>query len=402
MKPEETVKEILKKPTCNHCLGRQFGQVGTGTTNDQRGIKYRELAHKTYPEISLGEPKECYLCNNFFKNKIDVAAKNIVEKLKGIEFETFLVGSLIPSELAKREEELWERIGIENVEPLKSEVNREVGKKIEKLTKKKFSKENSDVIILLDVEKLSARIEIRSLLVYGSYSKLARGIPQTKWICSNCGGKGCIECKGEGKLYKTSVQEIIEKPFLKATKGKRSNFHGGGREDIDARNLGYRPFVIEILKPLKRKIDLKKLEKQVNKSKKVKVRGLKFSSREVVRKIKSQKIDKTYSAEVEFENEIDRKKLKLLKSIEGTKIRQQTPTRVVHRRADKLRLRYVRKISHKIVGKKKIILKITGESGLYIKELIHGDNGRTKPSVAEILDNKVKKISLDVIKIHTE
>ena len=160
------------------------------------------------------------------------------------------------------------------------------------------------------------------------------------------------------------MKEIIEKPFLKATRGRKSDFHGGGREDIDARNLGYRPFVIEVLKPLKRKIDLKKIGKQVNKSKKVKVRGLKFSDKEVVRKIKSQKIDKTYSAEVEFENEIDRKKLKLLKILEKEKIRQQTPTRVVHRRADKLRTRYVKKISHKILGRKKMRLTITGESGL--------------------------------------
>jgi tRNA pseudouridine synthase 10 len=47
-------------------------------------------------------------------------------------------------------------------------------------------------------------------------------------------------------------------------------------------------------------------------------------------------------------------------------------------------------------------LQITGESGLYIKELISGDEGRTEPNISELLDNKVKKISLDVIKIHTK
>lgn len=402
MKTEEIIQEILKKPTCNHCLGRQFGQVGTGMTNDRRGKKYREIAHKTNSEISFEESKECYLCKNFFKEKIDIAAENIVKKLKGIEFETFLVGSIIPSELAKREEELWEGIGIENVEPLKSEINREVGKIIEKLTKKKFSRENQDVVILIDVEKLLPRIEIRSLFVYGLYSKLARGIPQTKWICSNCNGKGCVECKGEGKMYKTSVQEIIEKPLLKAAKSNRSSFHGSGREDIDARNLGWRPFVLEIIKPVKRKISLQKIQQQINKSKKVKVKGLKLVGKGLIRKLKTEKIDKTYSAEIEFEENIDKTKLKNLKLFEGAVILQKTPLRVVHRRSDKLRKRFVKKISWKVSGEKKFILKVTSESGLYIKELINGDDGRTQPNVAEILCNKVKKINLDVIKIHTK
>ena len=62
--------------------------------------------------------------------------------------------------------------------------------------------------------------------------------------------------------------------------------------------------------------------------------------------------------------------------------------------------RKVKKITWKLLGKCKLQLKIKGETGLYIKELITGDQGRTKPNVSEILNNKVKKIELDVIKIH--
>ena len=46
-----------------------------------------------------------------------------------------------------------------------------------------------------------------------------------------------------------------EKPILKIAKSEKSSFHGLGREDIDARCLDYRPFVIEIEKPIKRKIN---------------------------------------------------------------------------------------------------------------------------------------------------
>ena len=107
-------------------------------------------------------------------------------------------------------------------------------------------------------------------------------------------------------------------------------------------------------------------------------------------------------ARVEFEKELNPQKLKNLKKLSKEQIFQRTPERVLQRRADKIRRRALKNLSWKIRGKKKIDFRITAESGLYIKELISGDNGRTKPSISEILDNKVKNIELDVIRIHTK
>jgi tRNA pseudouridine synthase 10 len=209
-----------------------------------------------------------------------------------------------------------------------------------------------------------------------------------------------VECKGVGKLYKTSVQEIIEKPLLAATKSSKSKFSGCGREDIDARCLDWRPFVLELKKPLKRSINLKEIEKLINKSSAVKVRGLKLVDRFVVKKIKTDRLDKTYLAEVVFEKNIDKQSLRKVGSLAGQTITQKTPIRVLHRRADKVRKRLVKSISYRLLSPRKLRLKIRAESGLYIKELITGDEGRTKPNVQELLNNKVKKINLDVIKIH--
>ena len=50
-------------------------------------------------------------------------------------------------------------------------------------------------------------------------------------------------------------------------------------------------------------------------------------------------------------------------------------------------------------NKKELDLVVECTAGTYVKEFINGDNQRTKPSIAEILDNKVNKIVLDVIKI---
>jgi len=407
---------------CDSCLGRCMSQLLSGYSNEQRGkiirqfvaflvdsgekidvdlsnfygIKFRNA--KIKPE----KPKECKLCKNFFLEKMDDAAKKVAKKLEEVESETFLIGTIVPNELAKLEEDFWNKIGIEWCEPIKNEINREVGKCVEEMTKKRFDSKNPDVTILIDFNTGKIRTQIRSLYVFGRYSKFARNVPQTKWICNECGGKGCKKCKGVGKMYKTSVQEIIEKPFLKATGSKKSKFHGAGREDINARCLGQRPFVIEIVKPVKRRIDLKKIGKAVNKNKKVKVSGLKFTNKGMIMRLKTAKVDKTYRAVVDFAKAIDKKKLGKIKKIASMPIIQKTPLRVVHRRADKFRKRLVKKISYKVLSKKKLELTITSEGGLYIKELISGDEGRTNPNIAELLNNKVKKISLDVIKIHTK
>ena len=424
MKVDEKVIEVLKSGyVCDNCLGRTVGNLLSGLSNKERGnilrhyiaflidssekfdidssnlygIKFRNI------KLEIRKPDKCKVCKNFFLEKIDEVAKNIVKKLKGIEFDTFLIGSIPSDEILRSEENVFETIGTDFVESIKTEINRELGKSIEKLTKKRFSLKNPDVTIVVNLKTNTTSVYVRSLYVFGRYQKLVRGIPQSKWTCRECGGKGCTHCKGEGQMYPTSVQEIIEKPLLIATGSRKSSFSGAGREDIDARCIDFRPFVIEILKPEKRMIEIKTIQKQINKSRKVNVRNLKIVDygKEVIRRIKTDRYDKTYLAEVEFEKKIDRSKLKLIKQLLNEPLLQRTPLRVVHRRADKFRKRSVKEISYKVKGKK-LILKVRTEAGLYIKELINGDGGRTKPNIADMIENKVKKISLDVIKIHAK
>jgi tRNA pseudouridine synthase 10 len=47
-------------------------------------------------------------------------------------------------------------------------------------------------------------------------------------------------------------------------------------------------------------------------------------------------------------------------------------------------------------------MKIRCQGGLYIKELVSGDEGRTVPSVASIIKAKAKPIDLDVLKVIME
>jgi len=47
-------------------------------------------------------------------------------------------------------------------------------------------------------------------------------------------------------------------------------------------------------------------------------------------------------------------------------------------------------------------VEVHGEGGLYIKELLHGDGGRTEPSLADLLGVGVEVTALDVTGVEAE
>ena len=402
MQIEKKAKKILKKPICDHCLGRQFAQLLTGISNRARGRIIRNvmaMAYETKKDLDIDksnlhdtkirnetfEKKKCSVCDDFFQD-LDKWVKKIKNKMENIGFSTFLVGTKLNNKLLQNEEKLWEMVGINWCEPIKAEINREVGKIIEKSTNKTVNLKKPQVNFILNIPKDKVNLEINPLFIYGEYQKLKRGIPQTKWP--------------SGK-YKTSVEEIIARPFMKASKATGHVFHGMGREDIDAKCLGHRPFVLELKIPKKRKLKIKKLSEKID-EKKVKVRNWKFSSKNEVVRIKSEQPDKTYKAIVKSEKNLKKKDLKKLKELENETIEQQTPKRVSHRRSDKIRKREVKKIKTKYINPKKFELIVKGEAGLYIKELISSDDQRTNPSVSQKLNSQCECKQLDVIKINNK
>jgi tRNA pseudouridine synthase 10 len=361
---------------CDNCLGRQFGQISTGMTNNERGKIIRRLL-KMKPQ-----KKPCQVCKGIFQTGLRKWSERAMKRIKGIEYNSFVVGSRLSKQLISNEEELWGHCGIAHCEPIKTELNRELGKLIWKKTRKKVNELNPDLVILFDFENNKIILQINPLFIYGEYRKLVRGIPQTKW-----------------DMYKVSVEDIIAKPVMKATGGKGHAMHGAGREDIDALCLGWRPFVLEISEPKKRRINLRSMQQLVNKSRKANVRMLRYSEKKKVAEIKAARHDKTYRLLVQFKERIDQDKISDLKNIIGT-IRQKTPERVMHRRSDLTRTRKVKNIKWKSISYKRLEVVIKGEAGLYVKELVTGDNGRTTPSVSATLNNPAKVIELDVIKIH--
>jgi len=436
---EKSLKMLDKHPLCDHCLGRQFALLSHGVENNERGKsiknvltlqahalalsgntegiralkilatsgfceKAKELLHSLKKRISAKTlPKTCFLCEDKLKG-IDDLAKKSVNKLEKYEYSNFLVGIELPVTVEEREDEFKAEFAVSYGESMRNEFGRAIGKKITKCTGKAVEYKKPEVVVLVNPLTGHINLQINPLYIAGRYRKLVRGIPQSKWFCPNCRGRGCKECSWTGKLYPESVEEVIEMPFLEATGGVKASFHASGREDIDARMLGNgRPFVIEISKPEKRFLDLKKLEKAVNASAagKVEIAKLQLADKNVVRKLKkAESAWKEYRVIMEFKRKISAKDSSLLEEkLRKTVVKQRTPIRVLHRRADLTREKYIYRVKIKKLSAKKAEMSVLCQGGLYVKELVTGDEGRTTPNISEILGNEAKPINLDVLNV---
>jgi tRNA pseudouridine synthase 10 len=387
-------KTIQEGPICDSCLGRQFAVLGR-MTNRERGKIIRKM-------LGLQEENEgCWVCNGLFEfKKIEEWATRAIEKLEDYDYASFLVGTKMDGMRAENEEMLWEISGATWTEPLKSELNREVGKLIKEKTAKEPDFVRPDVVVLLNLEKEYVELQINSLFIYGRYRKLVRGIPQTRWHhYLDRSTKSTSERPSGTRPNNESVEELISSRVLKEFGAGDAILHACGREDVDARMLGSgRPFVLEVKTPLRRYVHLPNLQKEINEANKMKIEvfGLSYVRKGVVEKIKKVKADKVYQLKLKMDG-IDKKELKdALKGLVGV-IVQRTPMRVAHRRADLVRKRMVH--SARVASFDEKIIEISCEGGLYIKELVSGDNDRTKPNLASLLKTDVGIEELDVINV---
>jgi tRNA pseudouridine synthase 10 len=435
---EKAYEMLSKYPLCDHCLGRQFAQLGYSMENHVRGnalkvsltlqasdfadegkvegVKRLKVlaangfcreAQETLRHLKKRIPKDagraCVLCEGKFES-IDAQIHKAVVALAGFEFTTFLVGIELPIEVEEREDEFKAALNITCGESIRHEFGRVLGKAVGKRTGKEAEYLTPDIVVIFNPFLGEFHLQVNPLFVGGRYRKLVRDIPQSTWFCSSCRGRGCEKCNGTGKLYNESVESLSSKQLLEATGGEEAYFHASGREDIDARMLGSgRPFVIEVSKPKKRFIDLKSIETEVNleAAGKVEVSGLYFATKEVVRHLKKgENAQKEYALLAEFENDLFVNDLHMIEeAFSGVMIKQKTPLRVMHRRADIVRERYIYKVKVKKVALKRALLEIRCQGGLYVKELVSGDEGRTNPNVSDLLKNRAKTLKLDVLNI---
>jgi tRNA pseudouridine synthase 10 len=416
--------ELLRRyPLCPSCLGRMFSSYLKGFTNYERGtsiltlllmslqekIKNNDEEAKAtlekiknvFPEIykqsldSLGVKWEgtskCFVCGNLLSHLEELAVKG-ARVLWELKAESFVVGVSNDEEYVSREDEIWRAFSISDAESIRNELKREIGKRIQSISGIPVDFSNPGVILVVNLKEKTIDYVSSPILIKGVYLKLGRNISQSIWITPK-----------KIKLVPLSVEEAANSclDYLMASKVV---IHAAGREDVDVRMLGSgRLLVLEIKRPQRRNIMISSLEHCLNtRSEWVKFRLEKKISREEARRIKlSDKIHrKIYRALIHSESGFSDEDAGLLeKKFNNVTVRQRTPTRVLRRRADIVRSKKVFWVKARVLGGKWMEVFIATEGGLYVKELVTGDNKRTTPSFSEAIAKPLLVAELDVVQI---
>lgn len=272
---------------------------------------------------------------------------------------------------------------------------------IEKLIESLPEKEQASSLELVKSNPIEYNVEIslehEHLYVAGRYLKFSRQLPQTPWIMN-----------GVRHFSDTSVEEIIAAPFEKIFQNSKSILSSSGREDVDVRTLGNgRPFILEIQKPkqIPNNELLLSAQKILNESsdKMVEIKDVCEVSKEATKTLLDGETSKTksYRAYCMAQEEVSDSALEKL-TLNEQPINQKTPIRVLHRRNNDTRIRVIHKCKgERWVGKdnKWFYIDLETQAGTYIKEFVHGDFGRTEPSVRDLLDIEVDIVGLDVMEV---
>ena len=266
-----------------------------------------------------------------------------------------------------------------------------------------------ELLLVFDADRDQVEPRLRPVYVYGRYRKLVRDLPQTqaRWKHEPCRGKGCPECEGTGKLYRVALEDLLGAPAARAFQAEGWQLHGLGREDVDVRCLGPgRPFVLELVAPRRRQADLIALGAEIAAAAAGRVelaRPLVPAGEEAVPRLKASEARKEYRARVRPQRPPDPEALlRRAAALTGCELAQRTPERVSRRRADKVRPRRVHECQLLGQDPEGFDLRLVTAAGTYIKELISGDEGRTTPSVTELLGVPCVCAELDVLGVEAD
>ena len=74
--------------------------------------------------------------------------------------------------------------------------------------------------------------------------------------------------------------------------------------------------------------------------------------------------------------------------------------RVLHRRSLLTREKLIYKVKAEFINQHYFVLHVLASAGTYIKEFVHGDLGRTVPSIGSLLDSEADILQLDVAQVY--
>lgn len=425
------VEEVLRNyPLCNTCLGRLFSKYGMGISNFERGLSLKTiLAMKLHVEylkgvlpvddfrklaVNAGEgvlstylrlhqvekltPANCYVCGGRLTSElISNVAREVCKELSAYSPRTFLIGIVIDNTLQEKELEILMKHGLLTAESMKRELKREVGKLVKTLCflEPDFEKPDALAVVHLNSD-FTYKITVQPAPVYikGVYWKLGRRISHVPWFTTS-----------GGRRYSLSIQDAAEALLTPLFKASKVIIHAAGREDVDARMLGTgRHLVVELKEPKVRSIEITHLNEASSDrlaGYPIKMEFLGYASKKDVRLVKelSKKKRKLYRLLVYSPTEpLTDDELKYLEDFFRNRvIKQLTPTRILRRKKEREKTRRVYEVKTLKVSSNIFEVLVFCDGGLYVKELVHCDQGRTSPCFSDVLGKRVIPLELDVL-----
>ncbi|VDN60723.1 unnamed protein product, partial [Dracunculus medinensis] len=213
-------------------------------------------------------------------------------------------------------------------------------------------------------------------------------------------------------FFHYKVSEKIEAPLIAETNCESSRFIASGREDIDVRMLGYgRPFAVQLINPRLTKNfhgsllndTLKRLTVEINKDKDIRLpcNLQKINDKELnILKVGQDEKRKCYTAYCYYTQKLCVDLMENLQCKTPFQIIQKTPVRVLRRRPLLDRIRTIYNLHLLMLDDFHFLMRIETQAGTYVKEFVHGDFGRTRPSLAELL--KVESGEMDILQLDVE
>ena len=353
-------KTLLKQyKLCKHCYERQ---AGTGRA----------------------KPSEtCYICRGLMDG-LDAIARKVLAAVKGYQFDTFLIGATLPTQLYEREDAIRARLKIRGKESIKNQMTRDLGIRLAKATGKKVDYFKPDVMISLTIDKernVDVAAKSKPLAVTGRYVKKSRGMPQRQERCPSCEGKGCEACNHSGLSGFSSVEGVIAKELMQMTGGQAPKFSWFGSEDQSSLVLGTgRPFSARLSNPKLRMLKKKKIRAD---GVEAKIAVSKDAPEPQARFIVKTKIH------ARCEKALTKQDLKKLRSLVGD---------VSFENKSKLATKKIYSAQARQISDREFALAIVADGGLAIKQLVGGEEFM-KPNVSEILGGKCECVTFDILQV---
>jgi tRNA pseudouridine synthase 10 len=361
---------------CQHCIGRLFAKKMGIISNQQLGGKIQN-------RLSLKPSKKCYICKETLSN-LESIVNRMIEKSSDYKFSTFVVGAILKPSITDRDDQIRSKYKLQGIDSVKTAITKELSKKFQMKAKKKIDFLNPDLTFTFNFKDDSCELRSKTLIFSGRYIKKNRGLPQKQTPCTNCIGKGCLQCDNHGFSKFNSVEGNISKFLFEKFSGTLTKITWFGGEDKNSLVLGNgRPFFIKLFNPKKRIARFHK---------KYVLKELEIKNLKIISKIPKQVIPFRSKIELSIlsEQNLNDTSLDNLKTIINSPI-------TVYEKPSKRNQKLIYKIKFKKTSPKSFSFWITADGGLPIKRFVEGNN--VFPNISELLGTNCKCKEYDILQV---